>query len=297
MSMSTFEANLHTLYPNEAKSWLTGLPTFLKSIEAKLAMQIQAPFSKLTYHYVARATSATGEALVFKCSIPHKEMQTEIKALEHYDGQGSIKLIASDSDAGWLLIEACQPGVALSALEDDELAIHHAITLMQQLWKPIAKTESFPSVENWLEGLARMQQDPRAKTFISKRLMDYSIGLAKDLCASMGEQVLLHGDLHQDNMLSSQRAPYLAIDPKGVIGEREYEYGALIRNPINKISTMSGLPKFLNRRLDQIAAETNFARERIQHWSMVQAVLAAYWQIEDNAGDGGQWLCCAEALL
>ena len=142
-----------------------------------------------------------------------------------------------------------------------------------------------------------MQQDPRAKTFISKRLMDYSVGLAKDLCASMGEQVLLHGDLHQDNMLSSRRAPYLAIDPKGVIGEREYELGAFIRNPINKISTMSGLPRFFNRRLDQIKAETNFARERIQHWSMVQAVLAAYWQIEDNGGDGGEWLRCAEALI
>ncbi|MCX7122757.1 MAG: aminoglycoside resistance protein [Gammaproteobacteria bacterium] len=293
----SFDENLYALYPNQAKDWLVALPTFLKSIETKLSIRIAAPFSNLTYHYVAQATSADGEILIFKCGIPHKEMRTEIAALQHYDGQGCVKLITSDAEQGWLLIEACQPGVVLATLEDDAVATHHAVEVMQKLWKPIAKEEPFPTIQNWLEGLSRMQHDPRAKDLISKRLMDYSIGLSKDLSASMGELILLHGDLHHDNILSSSRAPYLAIDPKGLIGEREYECGALIRNPIAKIRGMSGLSRFLKRRLDQMAAETGFDRKRIQQWSMVQAVLAVYWQIEDGGINEQVWIQCAEALV
>jgi streptomycin 6-kinase len=293
----SFAENLYALYPGQAKDWLAALPAFLKSIETKLSIHIAAPFSNLTYHYVAPATSATGEALIFKCGIPQPEMRTEIAALQHYNGQGCVRLIASDVEQGWLLLEACQPGVMLSTLEDDEAATHHAVEVMQKLWKPIAKEASFPNIENWLEGLSRMQQDPRAKDLISKRLMDYSIGLSKDLCVSMGELVLLHGDLHHDNILSSNRAPYLAIDPKGLIGEREYECGALVRNPICKMRGMSGLSRFLKKRLDQIAAETGFDRKRIQQWSMVQAVLAAYWQIEDGEENSHEWIQCAEALV
>ncbi len=292
-----FKNNLRVLYPDQAEVWLAALPAFLKSIETKLSIHIAAPFSNLTYHYVAPVTSATGEALIFKCGIPQPEMRTETAALQHYAGEGCVRLIASDAEQGWLLLEACQPGVMLSTLEDDEAATHHAVEVMQKLWKPIAKEASFPNIENWLEGLSRMQQDPRAKDLISKRLMDYSIGLSADLCARVGELVLLHGDLHHDNILSSNRAPYLAIDPKGLIGEREYECGALVRNPICKMRGMSGLSRFLKRRLDQIASETGFDRKRIQQWSMVQAVLAAYWQIEDGGTNEQVWIQCAEALV
>ena len=295
--MLSLENNLRALYTDQANAWLTELSAFLKNIEAKLALQLAVPFSNLTFHYVAPAISATGEALVFKCGIPQKEMFTEIAALEHYDGQGCVRLIASDAEQGWLLMEACHPGYVLSSIEDDEVATHQAIQVMQKLWKPITKEAPFPSIENWLESLSHMQQNPRVKGLVSKRLMDYSVGFSKDLCASMGEPVLLHGDLHHDNILSSSRAPYLAIDPKGLIGEREYECGALIRNPISKMRGMSGLSRFLKRRLDQIAAETGFDRKRIQQWSMVQAVLAAYWQIEDGGPNEQVWIQCAEALV
>ncbi len=279
------------------KNWLATLPAFLKSMEKQLAIQLGAPFINLTYHYVTPAISASGEALVFKCGMPHKEMPTEIAALQYYNGSGCVRLIASDAEQGWLLMEACQPGGVLTELEDDEVATNQAIQVMQKLWKPIGKEMAFPRIENWLEGLNLMQHDLCAKERISKRLMDYSIGLSKELCASMGELVLLHGDLHHDNILSSNRAPYLAIDPKGLIGEREYEFGALIRNPVLKIKGMSGLARFLNRRLDQIAAETGFDRKRIQNWSMVQAILAAYWQIEDGGTNDQIWIQCAEALI
>ncbi|MCX7123075.1 MAG: fructosamine kinase family protein, partial [Gammaproteobacteria bacterium] len=248
------------------------------------------------YHYVAPATSADGEALVFKCGIPNKAMQTEVAALQHYDGVGCVRLLKSDVEQGWLLMGACQPGIPLSAEENDELATHTAVQVMQKLWKPIASQSDFPSITDWLQGLHRMKTDSRAQALIPRCLSDFAFHTAQDLQVSLGEPILLHGDLHHDNILSSKRESYLAIDPKGILGEAEYEVGALARNPIDKIGKISALPRFLKRRLDQLAAETGFDRQRILQWSIVQAVLAAYWQIEDDCSDGRRWIHCAEAL-
>ncbi len=55
--------------------------------------------------------------------------------------------------------------------------------------------------------------------------------LAQELLLSQGEPVLLHGDLHHYNLLQHQDT-WLAIDPKGVVGEREFEIGAFLRNPV-----------------------------------------------------------------
>ncbi len=269
----------------------------MEKIATKLGIKIQAPFQNLSYHFVAPALSATGETFVFKQGKPgNPEMATEVAALQYYDGQGMVRLIESNVDEGWILLEACQPGVPVSKLDDDEVATHEALIVMKRLWKPASVNFNFPSIKDWLRALERMQADLRATPHISKYLMDTACGLAQDLISSMGEQVLLHGDLHHDNILSAQRESWLAIDPKGVIGEREYDLGALMRNPIQKLSGLSNLPRFLRRRLDQMAAETGFDRQRILQWSIVQAVLAAYWQIEDDCSEGQQWIHCAEAL-
>jgi len=94
--------------------------------------------------------------------------------------------------------------------------------------------------------------------------------------------VLLHGDFHHDNILSASRKPFLAIDPSGIAGEREYEIGALMRNPHSIIETHMNLKKCFDHRLSIIAELTGFNRERLLMWTFVQAVLAAWWHVEDN---------------
>lgn len=68
------------------------------------------------------------------------------------------------------------------------------------------------------------------------------------------ETFLLHGDLYPDNILSSQRG-WLVIDPKGVIGEREFELAAFLRNPIYDFPKGSDYKKLEKRRILQFAQE------------------------------------------
>jgi hypothetical protein len=71
-----------------------------------------------------------------------------------------------------------------------------------------------------------------------------------ELLSSSGKEVLLHGDLHHWNILSSEREGWLAIDPKGLAGEAECETGAFLRNPLFRILSAENPAEFLSDRID-----------------------------------------------
>jgi streptomycin 6-kinase len=121
--------------------------------------------------------------------------------------------------------------------------------------------------------------------------------LFTDLLASAAPSVVLHGDLHHGNILAAQRAPWLAIDPKGVIGEPAYEAGALLRNPMPEIARHPALDRVLWRRVDHLADMLNLERERVRGWGVAQAVLSAWWSFEDLGFGWEPAIACAEALL
>ena len=114
---------------------------------------------------------------------------------------------------------------------------------------------------------------------------------------SQGERVLLHGDLHHWNILSATREPWLAIDPKGVIGEREYDVGAFMRNPWGAVTPeFNELKRLLARRVDVFVEMLGFECERVIGWSLAQAMLSAWWCVEDGDCDGKPAVAYAEAL-
>jgi streptomycin 6-kinase len=108
--------------------------------------------------------------------------------------------------------------------------------------------------------------------------------------------VLLHGDLHHWNILSATRQPWLSLDPKGVVGEREYEVGALIRNPDLDTFSDAELRRVQIRRLDIFAEMLGFDRQRMLAWGLAQAVLSAWWAMEDEGDFWQQAMRCAQVL-
>ena len=93
--------------------------------------------------------------------------------------------------------------------------------------------------------------------------------------------VLLHGDLHHDNILQNGN-DWLVIDPKGVIGEPEYEVTAFIRNPIPELLTHADAPNIILNRITHFAKILELSERRIIDWCFVQAVLAWIWALEDG---------------
>jgi streptomycin 6-kinase len=282
----------------EGLAWLRGLNASVEECAARWSLEVGPPFLPLSYNYVATATRADGARLVLKICFPDAEAATEREALRLFDGRGSVRLLDSDEGRGALLLERLEPGTKLAEMceTDDEGATSFAANVMRNLRRPAPRAHHFPSVARWGEGFGqhRARFDGTSGP-IPSRLFDEAETLFRDLNESAAESVLLHGDLHHENILAARRAPWLAIDPKGVVGEAAYEVGALLRNPNTQILAWPNLARVMSRRVRQLSEELGFERERVRGWGLSQAILAAIWSCEEGA-DTEHGVACAEAI-
>lgn len=287
------------LYAEAGVAWLDRLPAIVADCARRWSLTVGPPFPRLSYNYVAPAVQADGTPVILKVGFPSQELLTEIAALQVYAGRGSVRLLAVAREQGALLLEQLTPGTTLAQLaeHDDEAATTIAAEVMRQLWRPPPVAHAFPTVAAWAAGLNELRRefDGGAGPF-PIALVEEAETLFTELLGSLAEPVLLHGDLHHENILRAARRPWLALDRKGIVGEPAYEVGALLRNPIPQIFTWPRLDRILARRVDQLAEALDFDRARLRGWGLAQAVLAAWWSYEEEGQLGQEWLVCAEHL-
>jgi len=136
---------------------------------------------------------------------------------------------------------------------------------------------SLRTLADWTEGVVQ------AKTAgFAPPLSDRAAAVRNELLASSPPPALLHGDLHHFNILSAERRPWLAIDPKGVVGDPAYEPAPFLYNPMDRILEASDSKKIVERRIEHLAE--HFDRQRIIGWALVQSVLSAWWSFQDHGG-------------
>jgi streptomycin 6-kinase len=278
-------------------AWLDRLPTILANCEQRWNLTIKLPFANLSFHYVAPAIRADGTPLILKAHAPTGEFAEETEALRLFDGHGMVQLLEWNTGDEVMLLEALQPGTALTTIEDDEQATSTAATVMSQLWRPVPPQHPFKSVQDWGKGFLRLRQHYNGGNGpFPPALLAEAETLYAELSASMSAPMLLHGDLHHDNILAATRHPWLAIDPKGLIGEPAYETGALLRNPLPQLLHEPQPQRILAHRIDQLAEELHFDRARIRNWAVAQAVLSTWWGIEDSGHISDVGLACVRLL-
>jgi streptomycin 6-kinase len=292
-----FARTMAEIYGEAGLAWLARLPSLVGAYARQWSLTVLPPFEPLSYNYVAPAMRADGTDVVLKVGFPNPELYTEIEALRCFEGHGSVQLLEVSRKHGVLLLERLKPGTPLSKERDDRRATSVAVAVMQQLWRPAPDTQAFPSVAQWAQGLRRLRDRFAGGTGpFPAPLVDAAERLFTELLTSMAAPVLLHGDLHHGNILAAQRQPWLALDPKGVLGEPAYEVGALLRNLWPGLLAEPHPGQVLAQRVDQFADALGVERARIVGWGRAQAVLSAWWSLEDH-GYGWEWgIACAELL-
>jgi streptomycin 6-kinase len=277
-------------------AWLADLPALLAACARRWSLTVGPPFAA-AFNYVAPAERSDGTLAVLKVGVPDRESRTGLDALRLYDGQGMVRLLDADEELGAQLLERLMPGTPLSALADDAAATSIAAGVMRQLRRPAPAGHRYPTVADWGRGFARLRRRYDGGTGpLPAALVERAERLYAELGASMAAPVVLHGDLHHDNIVAATRAPWLAIDPKGVVGEPAYEPGAWLRNPMPGLLALPDPARLTRRRVDQLAEELGIERTRIRDWGLAQAVLSAWWHIED-AGSGWEFAIRVAELL
>ena len=292
-----FRRTMIALHGEDGRAWIDRLPAILARCELRWGLNLRPPFTNLSYHYVAPALRADGTGVIVKIYSPTDEFSRSTEALRLFDGHGMARLLDDAVDDEVQLLECLVPGTPLSVVENDEEAIAHAATVMRQLWQPVPVVHPFPSIIDWGSGLARLRRHYGGGCGpFPPALIEEAERLFAELSASMNDLVLLHGDLHQDNILAAARAPWLAIDPKGVIGEPAFEIAPLLHEPQPQLLNAPQPARIIARRIDQLTEELHLDRWRVRGWGLVQTVLSAWWDVEDFDRVSQAMLACAEMI-
>lgn len=281
-----FVRNIRLAAPAEAERWLAELPDLLVQAARRWHLQLGAPFL-LSYNYVCAATLQDGTEAVLKVGVPNPELTSEIHTLHLYNGQGACCLLEADAAAGMLLLERLRPGTMLVTLQDDDRATEIAADVMKKIHRPVPDQEGFLSLGGWFAELEKLRPHFAGGTgpFPEKTFATVE-GLLRELFAEDRPQVLLHGDFHHFNILSSERG-WLVIDPKGVAGAPEYEAGPLLTNPFNVVLSESQALQRTRRRMAILCERLGFDRQRLRAWVLCHCVLSSYWDMQED-GSGGE---------
>ena len=292
-----FAQRILHMHGDAGRAWLARLPQIIANCAQRWDLVLGGPFGNLSYNFVMVASTRAGLPRVVKACTPTGEFAQEAEALRLFAGRGMAQLMADDPADEVLLLERLLPGKPLRDLPDVTQSTAIAAGVMRQLWRPVPPDHHFPTVAAWSVGLTRLRQHYDGGTGpFPAALVEKAEILYAELSASAAPAVLLHGDLHHENILAAQRAPWLAIDPKGLVGEPAYEVGAWLRNPKPYFLHRPNPHLILARQVDQLAEELGLDRTRILCWGLYQAVLSAWWDVEDHGQPSDTSLICAQML-
>jgi streptomycin 6-kinase len=198
--------------------------------------------------------------------------------LDAFGGRGVVRVY--EYTAGAALLERAVPGQPLSELSltgrDDEAteALADVIGRMSP-----SHSASCPTVEDWTVSFDRYIATGAGE--IPSPLVAEARPLYAALCASQTRPRLLHGDLQHYNILFDAGRGWLAIDPKGVVGEIECEIGPALRNPFERPDVFAN-PVVIEKRLASLASRLHLDPARALGWTFALAVLSAIWDVEDG---------------
>jgi streptomycin 6-kinase len=191
-----------------------------------------------------------------------------------WEGRGAAPILAHNDDA--LLMERAQDGISLAELthgnRDDE-ASRIICSVLDRLHA--SRNRPLPELvplTKWFEALY-----PAAEALGG--ILRVSAAVASNLLTTERETAVLHGDMHHGNVLNFGSRGWLAIDPKGLIGERYFDYANTLCNPDEETAIAPGR---LARQANVIAESARLDRNRLLEWVVAWAGLSAAFLLEDG---------------
>jgi len=277
-----FTETISSAYGEAGSRWLAGLPTVIAEIAQDWQVSVGEHYPRLSYHFVAPVICDDGTSAVLKIGFPeeNQEMLNEVDALQHIGGHRMLKLLRFDPRRRAMLLEKLEPGDNLKTVfKGNEIgAVDVAIDIMQKLWRGPPDGNTFPRLEDWFNNCFEKAVD----TEFPPKYVKKAAAFFEELNLT-GRRVLLHGDLHHENILSAEREPFLAIDPKGITGNFGYEMNAFLINHRRWMKSDPELKEKLNAAIDRFSGAFDMTPEAIRKWTFAQNVLSAWWTFEENS--------------
>ncbi|MFD9881882.1 aminoglycoside phosphotransferase family protein [Streptomyces alboflavus] len=222
---------------------------------------------------------ADGSDAVVKFQVLDEETEGEPVALRVWNGDGAVRLLDYDDATGTMLLERARDGQELSEYaEQGPAETRKAVVLLAELLARLTSVPAPPGMRTLGDIAGQMLADTPAAL---KALRDPGERALIARCADAVREVvgepgdrMLHWDLHFDNVLASDREPWLAIDPKPLAGDPGFDLWPALDNLFEADEVCW--------RFDAMTEILGLDRERARAWTMGRVLQNALWDIEDG---------------
>jgi len=217
------------------------------------------------------------EPCVLKLSWLREAVAAEAVALSTWNGNGAVRLLASEPESGALLLERLNSRITLQSLP-----LLDAARTAGGLLRSLAIIAP-PGVPTLRSVAARIGSTlPARHQRLGNPVPGPWLDLASELVGALGQRptlgVLVHADLHYGNVLQGERQPWLAIDPRPVSGDPEYAVPELLWTRIDEVRDRQGM----NRLLSAVTEEAGLDAQLARSWATVRAVDYWLWGLENG---------------
>ncbi|MFD5320067.1 aminoglycoside phosphotransferase family protein [Streptomyces sp. NPDC127098] len=270
-------ARLATAGPPEGAEWLAGLPELVAEVLARWELtpeRVAAPGGRTSM--LVLVGCADGGRAALKICAPWRPAALEEAALRRWDGLGAVRALRHDPAAGALLLERLHGETSLRSLPEAKATLE-AVSVVRRLWVDPGEGHPFPTVAGHTAGRAAALRDGALAALDAEPLVESALAARDELLAGEPERLLLHGDFRQGAVLASdaERAPWLAVGPEPVVGERAYDLARLARDRLHDLVASPGAASITRRRVARLADSVELSAERLRGWALFRAVESA----------------------
>lgn len=196
------------------------------------------------------------------------------EALTVFAGVGAVELLEADDGAHLLEYVEGKSLLDLVDAGEDQRALAVIIETIEKLHSQ----DRYIDKENFTD-LKKRFRSLFNPDLANGRLFQKARNVAEHLLSNPKNSGLLHGDIHHENILESSIRGWLAIDPKGLYGEKTYDYANTLMNPNCREELVQDRARLL-RRIDTIIKKTTLERSRLLAFFFCHSCLSAVWSIE-----------------
>jgi streptomycin 6-kinase len=234
-------------------------------------------------------------ACILKIGNSCKETQTEYAMLQEYNGSCFCRVYEADIASGILLIEQIIPGIQLRAEKDIKKRINIFCDIFKGLHKKPYDKSIYPAYMGWVSRIAAYMRVQKDYSTLSAHMSN-----AEQICCSLCEkysgEMLLHGDLHHDNILLGSDKCYRIIDPKGVMGDCVFDIPRFILNEFE-----DEIPQAFNEKFRFITKslykKLSIPEVDIRKLVYVEMCLANSWNVESKTAPNMQHVDFAKEMM
>src|SRR3989338_417308 len=289
----SFRKTIRNNYGEEGEKWMDSLPKILKKCEELWDIHVEKASYELSYNYITDVMDRNGEWAVLKIGFPGEyEVKTEMDALRAFEGNHCVRLLAADKALSAMLLERIWPGTLLKELQktDDAKATQIAAEIIRDTPVPVPSTLKFPTIAKWAEILSPQERKQFEGSPLTERMIDRAWSLFHELQKTSKEGKLLHGDIHHENILFDEKRGWLAVDPKGIIGEPAFNAARFLRN------TNFENQLRLEERIEIVASVLQEEKLRLTAWAYIDRIFSTSWSIQSKSDTWKESMKCAEEL-